>query len=609
MLAKHIQRIDLPITNRLHEQESDISPKDMNASPGNAALNKKSINRACLLSGLLALGFLLISLCFNSTRLGYNCQLAASAWLGVLFGLLLVRSGPLELSGTGPMTVAEFGLIVACGAFLALLAYWCGMHQFETFNLSVLIDFAWRLINGQKPYVDFPCTFPVGFYLGAEYAFRLFGVYWRSIVAFNAIWAGVCFLWLYTLLRSIMQNRLLAFWCALACAADTLVAAAIWWYNPVTNIFATIYAASVVAVILSPRAWPRWISLCLSLFLIALMKPNVAAPLILFGSICLFAFRPTRWQVVAASMVSLALWLLAIHLHNSTIQQVLAAYLSVGTRVLGLSHMFFEGLHWPAKITKVILLFVVCVPWIVRLHPRFSRPRPNLPLIAFLVGCIVVGLFGASTNADLPVTHLPLLLLAGILIVGSEAAGARRFTLSDGWTKYFTVLCVFLAFDGLSEAVARDDVRGDFFEFRLSSEPFSVPFFKGLHTGPTFHRVVDLISGLCRSEDMSHAYFGNQLEWAYAAFDLQSPKGQPVQWDPAHFPSADQSMYVDRWIADNFNPVLIMYLGALSQQHRDAIADRYILRSQIDFHLPYVTPLHVFALRGQAGAVRAESPR
>jgi len=60
--------------------------------------------------------------------------------------------------------------------FVALLIAFAisqlGMVQFGGFDHSVLVDVAWRLVQGQKPHVDFPCTLPVGFIIGANTLFR-----------------------------------------------------------------------------------------------------------------------------------------------------------------------------------------------------------------------------------------------------------------------------------------------------------------------------------------------------------------------------------------------------------------------------------------------------
>lgn len=79
----------------------------------------------------------------------------------------------------------------------------CGMVQFGGFDLSVPIDIGWRIIQGQRPYVDFPVTFPPGFIIGCGAAFRWFGLNFESLVLIAAVYACFTFVWIYALLREL----------------------------------------------------------------------------------------------------------------------------------------------------------------------------------------------------------------------------------------------------------------------------------------------------------------------------------------------------------------------------------------------------------------------
>ncbi|MGA3169809.1 MAG: hypothetical protein ABSE62_02245, partial [Chthoniobacteraceae bacterium] len=163
--------------------------------------------------------------------------------------------------------------VLAC--VLGFLIYWCGMQQFGGTDCSCSIDAGWRLINGQRPYVDFPCTFPVGYYLGSELGFRLFGVLWRAQVLIAALYAAVTFVWLWKLLDAVLDHPVLALLLAFCCEAASMLAISFWWYNPITSITAAVYVASCIAVLRFPKSPGYWVSLSLSMFLAALMKPNV----------------------------------------------------------------------------------------------------------------------------------------------------------------------------------------------------------------------------------------------------------------------------------------------------------------------------------------------
>src|SRR5208283_5372101 len=95
---------------------------------------------------------------------------------------------------SGPMAAGKFyaaglGLMPLIGCFIMR----CGMHQIGGYDHSILVDFGWRLYQGQIPYKDFPCTVPIAFPLGAKFAFQWFGVSWRSIIAMTALFSMATF--------------------------------------------------------------------------------------------------------------------------------------------------------------------------------------------------------------------------------------------------------------------------------------------------------------------------------------------------------------------------------------------------------------------------------
>jgi len=554
-----------------------------------------------VLTSLLTLAFFVFGWIRRGTGLGYFSWLAAAVLVGIPLGLLFIRRGCCVLAFRGKVSPVEFGSVVACGAALGLLGYYWGMRQFAAGDQGTVIDVGWRLINGQRPYIDFPCTVPPGFYLGAELAYRLFGVYWRSIVEFNSLWIFIWFAWTYALLRGVFENRLLAFWAALTCVAVTAVVDAFWWYNPITNASDALYAASVLAVFSAPRSPWRWISLCLSLFLAALMKPNVSGLVILGGSLSLFMYRPTRWLVLAASAIALLIWLLVIHIHGSTLQMVLGSYLSVGAKGASLER-FLVDIIWPDRIVAFTLLFAAMAPWVAIARPRPSGSGPGWPLTIFALFCLLAGIDSFLINSDLKIDDIPLMLLSGLIIVAGRGQGGR-LVLPLNWTKYATVLCIWLSCIGLFEGALRYRVHGggDFFEFKEDTRPFNIAFFQGFHAGTSVHQLVDDIAALCATRDMTNAFFAERLQWAYAAYGLPSPKGMPLFWNAgAGFAAADEPAVIAGWVAHKFNPALFMDRADMPQEFLDAIPYRYSVQSEDTLDSPRLAPLRILVLRDQS---------
>lgn len=567
-----------------------------------------TLKTAVLLSVCAATAFIVLGIVSGPNVIRHYAYMASGASLGVTLGLLVIKpmlAGSLERS-----TSYRSGIfpILAAGMLLAAISYWCGMRQFGGADQGADVDVAWRLVNGQRPYIDFPCTVPVGFYLGAELAFRLFGVYWRSIVLFNSLCTFIFLIWFSQILRTVFRNSALNFWIPLSCIMGTMVVASFWWYNPITSVAAALYAAAVVSVILAPAHPSRWLSLCLSLYLVALMKPNVGAPLILGGSITLFAFRPTRLLSIPASLIALLLWYLTIRIHGSTVHDVVASYLSVASRGMVMTRLF-SGLRWPELTLKVSLLLAALVPWCERCLRRNTGDSAGWPVMLFASFCLLAGLYGCANNSDAPAVHMPPLILAACFIVANPCPDRPLLIFAPKWTRYFTFLCVWLTCFGLGEALVRDRVRniGDFFEFTEDPSPLPAPFFDGLHSGPIFHSVVRQIADLSAADGLSHAFFGFRLEWAYAAFHVPAPKGLPIWWEPGStFPAAEETRYEQDWLSRRFNPVLMMDPTFLSPRFCDGIAARYGLRKEEDYHRKGLAPYHELVLRSEPGPPLAQ---
>jgi hypothetical protein len=137
---------------------------------------------------------------------------------------------------------AKYAWVFVWGtAFLISAAIFkLGMIQFGGFDHSALIDMGWRIHLGQKPFRDFPCTMPPLFYLGAGWAFDIFGSSWRSLVAVTSIFSFATFFWSYFLLEGILGDRFGAWLFALMVQACTTVVVSYWWYNPVTTVIAVL---------------------------------------------------------------------------------------------------------------------------------------------------------------------------------------------------------------------------------------------------------------------------------------------------------------------------------------------------------------------------------
>ncbi len=486
--------------------------------------------------------------------------------LGFGVGMLLIRMNWVE-AWTGPGWVgSEIFCVASCGVGLAALTYWCGMRQFGGADPSVIIDSGWRLYCGQKPYVDFPCTVPVESYMGAELAFRLFGVFWSSLIKLTVGYFLLTYFWMYVLLRYVFQNRLLAFLVVITCESMSLILVSYWWYNPVTSLTVVLYTASVAAVLIRPRNRWLWVSLCMSLVLTALMKPNVAG-IAIIGGTCSLLFSPsTRWRTCAVSAAAFVLWLGILATHGLTMTQVLGSYFSVASRAIS-----SEGFLAHPSPTDWYLawlgLFAVLPGWVRAAW--FKAPLHQRTDLLILAGFgLLASLDGFYSNSELKIVDMPLAVLSAAILLACIPSEGPALRVSSVWLAYLILMCSTFTVLSLGEAITRHRIlaiwNGLFFEYQMEETPLKTRFFSGLRAGHNLHVTESAIADLCASRNVDHAYFGPRLEWAYAAFHIPSPKGLPIFWDKGvGYPLKDEGLETNRWINDQFNPIVIQNSGDL----------------------------------------------
>ena len=177
--------------------------------------------------------------------------------------------------------------------FLAWFILHFGRHQFGGYDFNLVLDLGWRQHLGQRPYLDFPTTTPPGFNLGIKLAYALFGVSWDANLYLTALFTVLTFLWLYWLFRRLAVPILpaLAVSFAIECAANLLLS--FWWYNNTTLTLAAIFFLSTLLcarhllesdpLAQLPHQLLSQYSFVLSLALLALFKPNLAALTVLPG--------------------------------------------------------------------------------------------------------------------------------------------------------------------------------------------------------------------------------------------------------------------------------------------------------------------------------------
>ncbi|HSI08254.1 MAG TPA: hypothetical protein VK985_06665 [Rariglobus sp.] len=530
--------------------------------------------------------------CFLAIRVGqadsssdaYNLHCGLIVTLAVALALWFqVEPKPEDAPSisTEKISLRAWGGLVILAAAVACFSGVVGMKQFAGFDHSALIDTPWRILNGQRPYLDFPSTLPVGFYLSAYYAFKLGGVAWSSLVGINSLFAGLTFLWMAWLLARLFGVRpktwLLAF-CIQAC---TTMLAGYWWYNPVTTVMGAVFFLSSVVWVKNPDSRRVLISWGGALLLLAACKPNIAGPLIA-GATLILLFDPVlRRRVILAAACAFIVFVALLALHRIALTDMLAGYLSVASRGLS-SHQFLQDLDPGEKVLSLVFLGLIVAPLALLIPRGFRLSRVQcLCLVA-----LVCGLYGFATNGESKLVDIPLVLLAAMIWTKEAGNPVRSTAVSEKLLPSVVVvqstLVMALAFSGIGLGWLRHRVKlagqGTFFEYSRISPIPDVPFFAGLKAGPVFQSTVAEVSAAIQQHPGASVFFGPRMQWAYAAMNRPAPIDQPSWWHPGvAYRAEDDSRYLENW-RNARHDVLIFIKNDytyLSVEFRREIAIRY----------------------------------
>jgi hypothetical protein len=468
------------------------------ASVSDPGMLLAAITMVCLTAGIV----------YGSPDVSFFSVIWFCMALGFGVGMLLIRLGYLEAWLQPGWARSEIVCLVGCGICMAVFSYWCGMRQFGGFDQSVVVDAAWRLYCGQQPYTDFICTLPVGFYLGAELAYRLFGVFWSSIIKINVLYLLITYFWTYAVLRQVFQNKYLAMVLVITCECMSLILASYWWYNPVTSMAVSLYVASVAAVILRPANGWLWVSVCLSLALAATMKPNVSSVAIFGGTLALFTSPRMVSHAIAASAIAFVLWLGAIAIHISNLAQVVDSYLAVASHGFTSEH-FFNNLGPQERAFSWACACAVLPGLVQAIWPKGRFPG-RLGLQVLGGGAILASLFGFYGNGEAKLVDISVGLLATAILMGRRVGNENSLRISAKWVSYLILVCSVFTFSALGQAATRYRVlgigMGTFFEYHTERTPVRNDYFRGVTAGYNLHATVDALNELSSKQNVQHIF-------------------------------------------------------------------------------------------------------
>jgi len=455
----------------------------------------------------------------------------------------------------------SYAALLGICAFLSWFLIHAGRWQYGGFDCSIMIETGWRLLQGQRAYVDFPTTTAPGFNLGIKFAFQLFGVTWDANLYLCAIYACLTFLWMYWLMRRLEMGRLAAMTISFAIESAAMLTICYWWYNNSVMILAAVFFLSCLVYASKHQTAAVQLSYVLSLALLSLMKPNMAGLMIAGAVALLLVVTERKLRLLLLTLAATAVTVVVLLLNHVSIPAMLASYLSIAkSRGSVSSGGGFQSLGLIDLRSAFFWIAALSIP-MLGLAPRIFRLAGNrdwrgIIYCLFFPFALLFTLYGIATNGEYRDVGCTVLLATGaVLVFGLRCNGSivRRV--------YIAIVLAAVASD-LSYGAKRVRIYGIgehiYFEWTDNQQRIENGFLKNMRASSALVAIEREVS-LATKANSGPYFFGPRMEFNYAAFALPSPKNFPVWWDPGTaFVKSQQAPLIQGWQQHRFQTLIFL---------------------------------------------------
>jgi hypothetical protein len=311
---------------------------------------------------------------------------------------------------------------LACAVSLGTVMWVFGHRQMGAFDDNIIIDVAWRMFSGQKPYVDFSLPLSPEFYLGAGWAFTLWGVNWSALVGISIVLAVSIFALQSIALGHFMPSRY-AISVALVCQMLAMMQTSYWWYHANASATACLLFSVSMALAVRPTSKTLTVIFCVALTMLSLMKVNIAAVSIFAVVAPLLTIRAARNRVIGGIASSACMVLLVLTASHLNPVDILSAYLKMaGTRGVPSIRYVFDAK--PNEIfaalpvlAACVAVFLVALQQIVRVPPEGRAPEHKQVLFIASAGILVGILSMLMTTEQNLISGGPLIFLSSSSLI------------------------------------------------------------------------------------------------------------------------------------------------------------------------------------------------
>ena len=478
------------------------------------------------------------------------------------------------------------------------------MRQIAGYDISPIVNLAYRGYLGQVFHLDFFSPFPPVFTHIAKLGIEYFGQSWSSFVWMGvAIYVSSCLLIYFLFSRS--SGASVAALIALHCFCATGLLMGYVWYGSLTLLLIAI----LIGLLSLSAKRSKVVDLAIVAFLALMLmsKPNMSFPMFVL-SIAWLALPEKfcgegRWRFAVVAMLTSVLvafvYSIAIEINPfAYIDSLRLIVRSRSTEFLITVLKVFEKLAatpvvewysiagsiglWARVVLSSLvgfvligLLFVSTGIHIKKQQTSNERERRHFGLSIITA---FVGLVSVATNADFPQASYPLFMMSLSLCGSWNQGGFCKHAL----TMLILAFSLELALFGVMRERVKAAGEGSFWEPDSTLVIEHQGFFKGVSTGPALIAFQREVQSFITNGGSKHIFFGPRVEFGYAAFGVYPPKQLPLWFHPGlSWPLRAENGLIDRWVSHSFDVVILFRndSGEMPERLKEIIRNEYELRS------------------------------
>ncbi len=433
--------------------------------------------------------------------------------------------------------------------------------QFGGYDLSPLVDCAYRLKNDEIPYIDFINTLPLSMIGWMKITLMFIPYNWNFLLLSSLLhfYFVIFFILIIYFNTNNFENKYILFSLILISISIPIITTNHIWHSIFSQLNAVVVILSTTFLIIEETPKKIIYSVLFLFFgFLFFSKQNVG--ILICMSVFLIFFINNKFIINKKLFIISSILITSILFYYFLFLSLFDfsfSFYEIGKSFFGISGRAIPQINQLAEVfyfnkPNLVLLLLFAVTSSVILYKTFKSYKETLFVYHLIIQLIAY--FAFFTDWDIKINNLPIIITSDLICL---------FFLIKMKDNFIFILISFITFIflysislGLTRYRMRGVGYGTFFE-NTKLTKIDSGFFKGLNVTPKFISINEELKLLITKGDK--LFFGPRMEWSYAEFNLKSPSKIPLWWHPgSSFSLKDTNSIFVNFKKNNFNKLIFL---------------------------------------------------